>query len=144
MLARASLFVAVPVLVVLAVCFVGGYRPICPVVLVVVVVLFAFVDFALTSQAILFRPDFFCHCLLFHLYLGKLPRHMCLFAVVLVARVVPALPAVQIVFLVLVVFVVVVPFVVLGVPGLFVTPFPLPGLYRPTSLSESVGMQFVS
>ena len=53
MLARASLFVAVPVLVVLAVCFVGGYRPICSVDLVVVVVLFAFVDSALTSQAIL-------------------------------------------------------------------------------------------
>ena len=119
MLARASLFVAVPVLVVLAVCFVGGYRPICLVVLVVVVVLFAFVDFALTSQAILSRPDFVCHCPLFHLYLGKLPRHMCLFAVVLVARIVPVLPAVPIFFLALVVFVVLVPFVVLGVPGLF-------------------------
>ena len=61
MLARASLFVAVPVLVVLAVCFVGGYRPICPVDLVVVVVLFASVDFALASQAILlFRFAFGC------------------------------------------------------------------------------------
>ena len=53
MLARASLFVVVPVLVVLAVCFVGGYKLVCLVVLIVIVVLFAFVDFALTSQAIL-------------------------------------------------------------------------------------------
>ena len=62
MLARASLFVAVPVLVVLAVCFVGGYRLICPVVLIVIVVLFAFVDFALASQAILlFRIALGCN-----------------------------------------------------------------------------------
>ena len=42
-------------------CFVGGYKLICIVVLVVLVVLFAFADFALKSQAsLLFRIAFVC------------------------------------------------------------------------------------
>ena len=68
---------------------------------------------------------------------------MCLFAVVLVARVVHAGPVVQVVFLVLVVFVVLVALVVLGVLGVLVTLLPLLGSECPQSLSEGVGLQNV-
>ena len=63
---------------------------------------------------------------------------MCLFAVVLVARVVLAVPVVLVVFLVLVVFVVLVALVVLCVLGVLVTLLPLLGSECPQSLSEGV------